>query len=57
MAGVTFVVPKMKNKQERGRGGFDTTVLLVARGLVLAKLEELLWIEKLEGFFHFKKKP
>lgn len=51
MAGVTFIIPKMKNAQQRGRGSIDTTILVVARNLVLAKLEELLWIEKLEGVF------
>ena len=46
MAGITFAVPAIKSIKQRGI--MDASFLIVARSIVLAKLEELLWIERIE---------
>lgn len=50
VAGTTFVVPKMNEDQhqEKSRSNGNSSLLFVARNIVLAKLEELIWIEKVE---------
>ena len=49
VAGITFVVPKMNDQQRmKSRSNGNSSLLVVARNIVLAKLEELIWIEKVE---------
>ena len=46
MAGITYSVPRIKVSS---KGIYSSSILVIARALVISKLDELLWIERFEA--------